>query len=569
MEISSKRNSGRALLLFSLFFYVLLKLPSDLAIICPGENEGLSFIYGQNFLLHKDLVIGRGLLFVLAYTFILKIFGFNTYSIIAVHFMQTIIIILSGIAIYLMVKRVVKEELYSGLAVLLWILMLMTPVGASGIITESRSHYALEPEVFCVFFSLYSILCLSLGNYFDTSHKSKPNAKEKLFLFLAGVLAVCSFMFKASGAVLLIATFFWFLFFLFFRRESFNILTENMTFYLCGALVSLIFFDFILYLLTGDLTKWWRNYFLIGSYNHDYLNSPLLFLKSVYHFMTRYTSSVNNFLLFFLGITFFLAGACRCFFSRNNMSPFLFFWGFISIWGIGNTVAVITPGSYQPYYYHLVWPCLAIVVVLGLQFLLGKINVSFIRAVVISALLILFAFRVFTVCPAYCKNLRVLLYFNVFNQPQSFEDPVLPYNPATSKRFILLRLADMINQLLPDKDDTFYIFNFSPNGFTSFTPLSYIYAKRYPPTTIDCGLLRVPTIVKDKLIILQQNLSDRPPELLVISEDNYFIKWQMRTFKSFLNWFEKFISTNYKYETKLTYKSPKRQETFLVYRKIK
>ena len=154
-------------------------------------------------------------------------------------------------------------------------------------------------------------------------------------------------------------------------------------------------------------------------------------------------------------------------------------------------------------------------------------------------------------------------------EPQSFQDPVLPYNSELVEREGLLKAADAVNVLIPNKRETLYIFNFASRGVTGFTPLTYIYAKRYSPTTVDSALLQVPTIIESKLKILKRDLINRPPNILIISKDIYLEPWQIKYMEPFLNWFKNFlINNNYKIVKVFNLShADGNKETFNVYKK--
>ena len=158
MKDNSKNHVGLLLCVSSLFIYFLLQLPLILSVECANENQGFAFTFGQGLLLWHKLPPGRGLLFVLPYAIILKIFGYNTWAILAVHFLETIVLISIGILIYLIVNRTLKNSFYSALAVLLWVIMVSSPIGGSDLKIEIRSHYNLQDECLSVLFSFIGSL---------------------------------------------------------------------------------------------------------------------------------------------------------------------------------------------------------------------------------------------------------------------------------------------------------------------------------------------------------------------------------------------------------------------------
>ena len=561
-----RQKSGLFICILSLFIFFLLRLPLNLSVACANENQGLGFIWGQNLLLWHDLVYGRGLLYVLLYAAVLKIFGFNTLAIVGIHILETIISISIGILLYLIVQKILKNDFWAGICVLVWITLICTPIGKSSLIVEIASHYNLDEEYLCVLFSLCSILCFSLGNFFDSNQNSNFNIKEKIFSILSGVFAVCSLMSKASGAILCIAVFVWFLQACLFQRENFRFLKLRFLYYFLGMLLSLLLFNFVLYVLYGDLLLCWKNYFFVGSYSHDYLNSCSAFFQAIYRFMTRCTDSVSNFILFFTAFVLFVYGLLKgCFGKKNDSTGF---WSLISIWGIGNACAIIVPGDYQPYYYHLIWTSISVIFVLGMHELFlflktaDKKRISIFVSVLVS---IFFIYRIAVSIPAHCDFIRALNALSVFNQPQSLQDPVLPYKTTLNFRPLKFRIADEINILLPDKKSTFYILDFSGKRLVS--SLSYIYAKRCSPTSIDVGLLAVQTIIETKLKILKRDLSVRKPDVLIVPESISLQPWQAAYLPPFLDWADNLIKNNYRLENSFNLLNP--NETFFIYRKVK
>lgn len=535
------------MLITFLLAYFLVKLPFNLSVLCANENEGFSFNYGQNFLDGNKPTPGRGFLFILAYVIILKIFGFNTYSIIAVHFIQTLIVFLISIIIYLIMKIVIRNDVFSALTVLFWLLFICTPIGQLGQVVEILSHYTLEPEYFIVLFSLLSIFYLLLS--FHINEKELLGKRLSYFLsLLAGVFSLLSFTFKASGAIIALAIICWFVYLLVFFRKEFDFFLVRILFYFTGIIFSFVFLNCVLYFISGDLVAYWREYFLIGGYASEEKN----LLNQIFQFMTRNTSSVSNFLLFLFGFLFFFYGLVKCIFQRGNQNYFNLFWPLTSIWGIGSTCAVITPGMYQSYYYHLVWPPLAIVIAMGLYDLhlnFRKTNYRIITFFTLFLFLVYFSHRISITIPAYYKMTSELLNVSIFSQPQSFQDPVQQYSLNKTNRPGYLQICDFINVLLPDKKSTFYILNFNKPGASGLTPLSYIYAKRPPPTSIDSSLIKVNTIIEKKFQVLKDELTRRPPDILIVGKHFYFDVEQQKYMRTSLPWLDNFIRTNYVYET--------------------
>ena len=570
MKDRVKSNIGLLVCVNSLFVYFLLQLPLILSIECANENQGFAFTFGQSLLMWHKLPPGRGLLFVLPYAVILKIFGYNTYSILALHILETIVLILIGVLIYLIVNKVLHNNLWSGLAVLLWVVMIISPIGFSELKVEIRSHYNLQEECLSVLFSLFSVLFLLKAGFFD--QKKIHNTSEKMFSILAGIFAVSSIMSKANGAILLIAAILWFIQIFIFQREIFDFLKSRIFYYFIGVISSIFLLNLILYTLNGNLITLWRDYFFIGSYTRDYLSSPKEFSLSIINFMTRHTKSISNFVLFSSATLLFIWGIIRgCLTTKNKtLSMFL---SFLGIWGVGNACVIIAPGQYQPYYYHLMWPLLAIVFSVGLSKLFNCLNTAKRNKLAITLSIIFSVFfihRVITSIPAHIEIIKKLIPLNIFNQSQSFQDPVLPYDIQSSQRPGYFQITDSINNLLPNKRNTLYILNLYSAGQSALTPLTYIYAKRYPPTSVDCGLLQVPGILQIKTDILKQELSKNLPDVLIVAEKNYIWTWQARILNPFMIWFSDFVKNNYKFYTTLNYvhlNDNNRQEHFFVYKK--
>ena len=145
---SIEKKSGFFLLITSLLFYFFIKLPFNLSVTCASSNEGFYFVFSQYLLDTHKFDFIRGPFFIFIYAFVLKIFGFNTWSIIAVHFIQTITVSAIGISLYYLGKIVLKSDFFSGLSVLFFILLQVTPIGGWGPKMEFESAFALECEYF-------------------------------------------------------------------------------------------------------------------------------------------------------------------------------------------------------------------------------------------------------------------------------------------------------------------------------------------------------------------------------------------------------------------------------------
>ena len=449
-----KKINGLFLCIGSLLVLFILKLPLNLSVVCANENQGFAFVFGQGLLLWNELACGRGILYVLLYSTILKIFGFNTWAIIAIHIVETIALLLIGLLIYLIVNKVLKNNLFAGVSVMLWVILISSPIGNSGLDIEILSHYYLSEEVLIVLFSLFSIWFLLLSNFLGYKHDC--TFKEKMFSFFAGIFAACALMPKANGSSLLISSIIWIVLLFLFRKNSFKLDGTKILLYLFGVVISLCVLDLILYKLQGDLLLSWRDYFFVGSYNRNYLMSPVEFLKSLVNFMTRYTSSLNNLILFIITYLFFIFGFVMNLCMKNDKSKFSEFWLLISVLSIVDLCIIIAPGVYQPYYYQLIWPLVAIILSFGLKYLL-ETNKNY-GLLLFALLTILFSHKIILSIPSHWNLMKQLGELSIFNQPQSFQDPVLSYDRLSLKRSGFLQLADAINNLLPDQKSTFYIF---------------------------------------------------------------------------------------------------------------
>ena len=182
-----------------------------------------------------------------------------------------------------------------------------------------------------------------------------------------------------------------------------------------------------------------------------------------------------------------------------------------------------------------------------------------------------FVHRIYISAQGHYRLSKALNILNVYKQPQSFQDPVLPYRAGSNFRTINYQVADLINIFLPNKNSTFYALDLSGKRFSAFNALSYIYAKRGSPTTIDAGLLRVPTIIESKIKILKRDLLSRTPDVFIISKNISLEPWQTKYFQLFLEWVNSdFIKTNYQLKSSFhLYTRNNQTETFFVYRKIK
>ncbi len=534
MNKSLKEKLGFLFFIGALFTYILVKLPSDTSVLCSNGNEGFYLIYGQHLLngkhLYVDILTVRGPLFIAFYSLVLAIFGFTTYSIIAVHLFHTLIIILISIAIYLITKKISRNSLFGGLAVCLWVLFQITPIGFWGPKLELEATFALEAEYFCVLLSLYSILCMLF------SFELKQAGKNRLILsFCSGLLAALSIMFKASGAIVAIAIICWIIYLLLFERESLDNQKHNILSFCIGLFCSLLIFVVSLFIYNGELASFWQSYFMFGNYSKEPL-SPWLLILRIKRFMYRYVPSLSNFILFFVAFLLFFWGLIRNYLIKKTDKMLNLFFPLISVWGIGNVCAIIATGDYGSYYYILIWPSISIITPLGLQDLFRNIEVvnkNLIKFSIIF-LITLFAFnRLQTVFPMYSLVTKEKLMANFLKQPQSFQDPIIPYDLTLMKRSTALAIGDVINSYVPDKKDSLYIFAFA-KGHQYFSPSIYIYAKRPPVSAITSDWLHYEKFSNVSLTILRRQLYGNLPKILILPENSHLKEWQVKTLMPFL-----------------------------------
>lgn len=540
-----KEKLGLLFFIGALFTYILLKFPYDSTVLCSNGNEGFYFVYGHHLLngkhLYTDILTVRGPLFIVFYSLILTIFGFNTYSIIAVHLFHTLMIVFISIAIYLITKKITSNSLYGGLAVCLWVLFQITPIGLWGQKLELEATFALEAEYFCVLLSLYSILFMLFVFGLNLKDRNKI-----ILSFCSGLLAALSIMFKANGAVVAIAMLCWITHLFFFEKKTFSTQKNNIVAFCFGLFVSLLVFILSLYMYNGELTSFWQSYFVFGNYSKEPLSFWLLLLR-IKRFMFRYVPSVSNFILFFVAFLSFFWGLVRNYLikqkdNRVNLLPLL-----ISVWGIGSVCAIIAAGDYGSYYYILVWPSIAIVVSLGLYDLFNNtvaLNKIAVKLIVIF-LILLFAFnRLQIVLPSYFLMAGEQFGANILRQPQSFQDPVLSYDLSSGTRTPVLSIGDIINSYLPNKNDSLYIFAFA-EGHQLFAPPIYIYAKRTPVSAVTSDWLHYEKFYSTSIIILRRQLFGNLPKIIIFPEKLHLKKWQMKALIPFFNELGQVIQQNY------------------------
>ena len=524
-----KNKLGLFLLFFSLTVQFLITLPLCTSVICANENQGFAFIWGQTFLKWGELSPGRGLLFVLLYSLVLKIFGFNTYSIIAIHILELVFRLVSGLLIYFISMRVTKNGFWSGFAVLIWVIL----------------------------FSLLSIFFMLAGGFFDSEKKTNKQA-----CVLSGIFAFCSLMSKANGSILLLASVFWILLLAIFNRAYLKLIIEKIKCYFTGVILSALVFNLLLFIIQKDLSSHWKDYFLVGSYTSSHLQSIPLLVESVFNFITRKTTSLNNLILFSISVFLFLIGIFSK--KRENL-----FGAFVSIWGIGNICVIVIPGEYQPYYYYLIWTQIAFIFSLSFFLLFNSFKIhKIIKTIPLIFILFIFAHRVILWIPAHLHILNTLKILDISSQKKSFIDPIKQTSMQKVFRPPLLEMGDTINSLLPNKDSTVYILNLHEKGDTAFTPLSYIYSKRYSVTSIDSGLLQINNVLSSKVKTLKSDLIKRHPNMLIVSQ-KYFISGELtEILNPFLQWFNNYVKQYYRFYITIQCNLSGKTEFFDVYERI-
>ena len=546
---------GQYLFIGSLVFYCILKLPFNLSVTCSSSNEGFHFVYGQ-YLLNGHFA-QLMLLFDVLYSFILKIFGFGTVSIIAIHFIQMLIVILSGILIFVIVNKLLQSHFFSGIAVMFWILIQLTPIGGWGWFLEFESAFALEAELIIVLFSLCSIYLLT---------SNKP-----FWFVISGLLAACLICCKTSGAVFAISVLCWLTYFLLFDKKQAQAVKNKVLFFLIGFIFTFFILNLIIYFMYGDLRSYWGFQFSVGSYSKDFLQSPKNFLLMIHKFMTRGTPSISNFLLFFTALISIIWGLVRSIVigeKREDTKYLQLFYPLLSIWSIGNICTIIASGVYGSYYYILVWASVSIFLTLGIRdlFKVSFFNNKPSKLIVIALISVFFFHRLSYIFPGYLALAFEQMELNFLFHKESFQDPVII--KENLKRPAVLRTADFINNLLPDKNDTFYILNISKQH-QDFSPSFYIYTKRLPPTIIFADFLQYPNFIDERIKTLTDDLTKTPPKILIIPDFIPMLTWQEKKLNPFLTWLKQFIVQNYSFGVDFRYLrfGVKNEELYHVYKR--
>ena len=529
-------------------------MPFDFSVICANANEGFYFANGELLLsgrkLYLDVFQSRGPLFFLFYAALVKIFGFGTYAIIAAHIIHKIVIVLAGVALYLLTNELLSSKFFAGLAVLFLVLLLLTPIGQWGALAEFESNLGLEAEYFSVVFSLFALYFLAI---------SCKGIKTIFFSIMGGVLTVCSMMFKANGAILAIAVFVWILYIFLFDREAFKELKRTIIFFMSGLVFTLLIFIVGIYLHTNDLGRFFDVYFFTGNYNNEAINSIQNFLMLILRFMLRYCLSLNNFLLFLFTFMFFGWSLVRKYFIKTNTSILRAFIPLLSLCGIGNCCVVMAPGfnAYGSYYYLLVWPFVAIALTFSLKEIFTyatKPGLAIFKIGITIIFIILFAERIYITFPGYFKLAKINILLNPVFQAESFQDPVV-YSQNINERRRFLFFADVINSFLPDKNDKIYIFN----DFTNANPLLsaniYIYTKRGSASSIFSNWFYLEKFFSKTMPLLIKDLSTVKPKIIIVPCNPNLQLWTAKPLAPYFRFFDLFLKENYHLISTLKYES--------------
>lgn len=517
---------GFLILVISLVFYFLMELPFLLSVRCGNVNEGYYFGYGHHFLegshLYSEIYAARGPLFIMLYALVLKIFGINGWAIIGVHCIHFLAVTLIGIAIFITSKQLLKDSLYASLATLFWVLIQLSPIGGWGLKLEYESSFSLEAEYFCVLFSLISLYLLSKQNIITS--------------LISGSLAACSMLFKGSGAILIIAILCWGIYLFIFQREFYKIAKSHLFYTFTGFFFTLGLALLALYIHNGELSSFFNEYYSLGYYSTETTKSTQFFINTFYVFLVRNIYSLNNLILYLLAIVIFIWGIFK---EKNPLFKL------ICIWGVGNICAVCAPGKYASYYYVLVYPSVAISLIYAVKHLIERVNLfnkTFVRLCLVLFISLFFIFRLSKTIPEYISMAKNEIKFNFIYQPESFQDPVISFNNPRRPQF--LKIADKINSYLPDKKDTFYIFNFI-FGHQDFSPFIYIYAKRLPSSTVYSDWLYVENLTNKSMEMLIRDLMKKPPKILIVPENVLIPKKQSKSLKPFFLVLNLYIKQRY------------------------
>lgn len=547
-------NKGILILLSSLVFYFFIKIPFNLSVLCASENEGFYLVFGQHFL-NTFEVLG-GILYIPIFSLILKITGFNTWAIIFIHLLHTLLIMLIGTLIFIITKKLTTPT-YGGISSAFWVLSVLTPNNISALSNELLSHMSLEAEIPIALFSLLSILLLIKGGTLIPAKLS--NLK---YYFFCGVVSTLPLMFKANGVTFLLALFSWVILSLILERKT----RLKCIFSLIGGVsTGLTIFSLLVYsfrlLKEESFIECIRNYFFVGYYSQ---NSFFNFVKSllIQAYAFSNTSSIINSSFFVFIQLLFITNLVYGIKTFNSLKGRIL--SLLGILGLGNSCTIFATGKYEPYYFYLIWFVFAITIGITLEL----INTRYSNKLVRNSLLVLiscFFINKFTVTvPSYMSLMETLNQFSIYNQSQSFNDPISTNDK--SKRAGLLPIADQINSLVPDKNERVYFLNFHADGITGVSASTYIYSKRFSPTTTLSSNLKHKPLIDRKFKILIRDLKKSPPYLIILSSDLNLKDWQKKAFTSFFKWFSVYLNKNYTLNTTINARvSNTHSEKYLVF----
>ena len=543
------------ILIFVFFVFCLfLHVSMDISVLTHSQNEGVYFVAGQGLINSHSMLPGRGIFFTPIYSLLIQICGFNTYALIASHLLQTFIVCFIACLIFLILQKIIPDNFFPLFGVFIWLYLVTVPFG-DYLLFEIQAHKAFEAELLCVLFSLMSIFFITLA----------PSQFSYLF---TGIISVIPLMAKANGIFFLFSLIVWFVLCIFKSKEK-KSQVKFFSWFILGVSISLIALHVVLLIVTHDLIAYWRDNFSAGYYKftNDVQADFNLFSK----IFRRQFSSKDIFIGTFF-CTYSLYGLRKSVQLWEGKSLFWDLWLLFGIWGLGSLVAIIIPGKYEPYYYHLAWVPLAFAISFSWYRIAnwlkrtGKVSMVYILNCVIILVLLS---RLIICSNTYSIILNSAYKNSIFNQPESFQNYVTKSNEPNHYRDSELTFADGINSLLPLNNDTVYVFNFPSPGFSAFTPNIYIYAKRYPPTYVLPEHLMYRHLLPRYIKKLKSDLEKNPPALFVLTNKPYFQSWQVADINPFLKWLLEFL--NEKYKPVITFKSiheeEKKVEEFLIYRR--
>jgi len=567
--MSKNKKINLLILVAIILIYFIFKLPFNLSVEYSSLNEGPRLAIGH-FLLQGEFFKSYAKpLLIVVYALIVKIFGFGTWSIIAIHFIQTFVSILIAILVYLITLKLYKNYSIANVASLIFLLLLNTPIGAWSGYYELGDHYALEAEYFCILLSLLSIY-LILASFSKLKYSI-------LLAFISGIMCVISLFFKGSGTVLLISFLLW-IPYTSTQRKLIKAYKANLIALIVSMVITILLaICFIASIIDSNIIIFFKDLFYPGLYTTQHLISTKGFFENLLSFMFRGDFSykgLNNFIvtsIVIFAITWSILNRPK----DNTKKIRNLFEKLIAIWTLGNLCAILAPGSYASYYYLLLYPGASILIAT----LLAKLIASRTKAMYLAKnlflpiLILILVQRIYLLYPTYKIKIKESINSNLFLQKQSFQDPVIIDTEVPSRRPFILQIADYINSFLPNKDDRIYILNFIP-GHIIFSSNIYTYIKRLPPTTITADLLHQNIYLKEKINILKEDLTKSPPEIILKPKKIYLEPYLETNHKeqllSLFEWLDNLLGKNYRSidEFNCTFIDEKITQTFEVYKKV-